>query len=209
MKDVRMLTLDHAPRSRSTRIVALIDELGLQDRVQIEPVTVARQDGSGGHDPKNPHPEGKVPLLVHDGAEIWESTAIALYLTELAPEAGLGRPVGAPDRGTFLSWLAWYGGVLEPVIVFNFAGLDHPVLTATFRGLPEACNRLVAALKDRPYLMGDDVTVADLIIASTFTFAPHLMPDNPEIRDWVARCANRPSLTRAAAYDEELLAAMG
>lgn len=201
-----MLTLYHAPRSRSTRIVALIYELGLQDRVQIEPVTVARQDGSGGPDPKNPHPEGKVPLLMHDGAEVWESTAIVLYLSELAPEAGLGRPVGAPDRGTFLSWLAWYGGVLEPVIVFSFAELEHPVLTTTFRGLPEACNRLTTALKDRPYLMGEDFTVADLIIASTFSFAPHLMPENPEIQGWVARCANRPSMKRAAAYDAELLA---
>lgn len=201
-----MLTLYHAPRSRSTRIVALIYELGLQDRVQIEPVTLARQDGSGGPDPKNPHPEGKVPLLMHDGAEVWESTAIALYLSELAPEAGLGRPVGAPDRGTFLSWLAWYGGVLEPVIVFSFAELEHPVLTTTFRGLPEACNRLTTALKDRPYLMGEDFTVADLIIASTFSFAPHLMPENPEIQGWVARCANRPSMKRAAAYDAELLA---
>lgn len=201
-----MLTLYHAPRSRSTRIVALIYELGLQDRVQIEPVIVARQDGSGGPDPKNPHPEGKVPLLMHDGAEVWESTAIALYLSELAPEAGLGRPVGAPDRGTFLSWLAWYGGVLEPVIVFSFAELEHPVLTTTFRGLPEACNRLTTALKDRPYLMGEDFTVADLIIASTFSFAPHLMPENPEIQGWVARCANRPSMKRAAAYDAELLA---
>lgn len=203
-----MLTLYHAPRSRSTRIVALIYELGLEDRVQIQPVTVTRHDGSGGSDPKNPHPEGKVPLLVHDGAEVWESTAIALYLCELAPEAGLGRPVGAPDRGTVLSWLAWYGGVLEPVIVFSFAELEHPVLKTTFRGLPEACNRLVAALKDRPYLMGEDFTVADLIIASTFSFAPHLMPENPEIQGWVARCANRPSVKRAAAYDEKLLATM-
>ena len=43
-----MLTLYHAPFSRSTRIVALIHDLGLQDRVQIEPVTVTRPDGSGG-----------------------------------------------------------------------------------------------------------------------------------------------------------------
>lgn len=201
-----MLTLYHAPYSRSTRIVALIHELGLQDRVQIEPVSVVRPDGSGGRDPKNPHPEGKVPLLVHDGAVIWESTAIALYLADLAPEAGLSRPVGAPDRGRFLSWLAWYGNVLEPVIVLAMCELDHPVLTTTFRGLPDACDRLTAVLKDRPYLMGDAYSVADLIIASTFATLPHLMTGYPEIQHWVSRCANRPAMKRAAAYDEELLA---
>jgi glutathione S-transferase len=203
-----VLTLYHAPFSRSTRIVALIDELGLQDHVQINQVSVPRMDGSGGRDPGNPHPEGKVPLLVHDGTEIWETTAIALYLAELAPEAGLARPVGAPDRGPFLSWLAWYGGVLEPVIVLTMCELEHPVLTTTFRGLPDAVARLAKALKGRSYLLGDDYTVADLIIASTFSTLPHLMPENPDIRGWVARCADRPAMKRAAAQDAELLAVM-
>jgi glutathione S-transferase len=203
-----VLTLYHAPFSRSTRIVALIDELGLQDRVQIDRVSVPRIDGSGGRDPRNPHPEGKVPLLVHDGTEIWESAAIALYLAELAPEAGLARPVGAPDRGPLLSWLAWYGGVLEPVIVLTMCELEHPVLTTTFRGLPDAVARLAKALKGRSYLLGDDYTVADLIIASTFSTLPHLMPENPDIRSWVARCADRPAMKRAAAQDAELLAVM-
>ena len=202
-----MLTLYHAPFSRSTRIVALIHELGLQDRVQIEPVTVSRADGSGGRDPKNPHPEGKVPLLVHDGAVIRESVAIALYLSELAPEAGLARPVSAADRGPFLSWLSWYSGVLEPVIVLTLCELEHPVLTTTFRGLPEATERLADALERNSYLMGDDFTIADLIITSTFSTLPHLMPDNPDIQGWVARCANRPAMQAALAYDADLMAA--
>lgn len=202
-----MLTLFHAPFSRSTRIIALIDELGLRDRVQIEPVSVTRPDGSGGPDPKNPHPEGKVPLLVHDDAVIWETTAIALYLADMAPDAGLTCPVGSPDRGTFLSWLSWYGGVLEPVIVLSLSGLEHPVLTTTFRGLPEAMSRLADALKGRDYLVGDEFTVADLIIASTFSTLPQLMPENPEIQGWVARCANRPAMKRAVAHDAELMAA--
>jgi len=202
-----LLTLYHAPFSRSTRIVALIHELGLQDRVQIEPVTVTRPDGSGGRDPKNPHPEGKVPLLVHDDAVIRESVAIALYLSELAPETGLARPVGAAYRGPFLSWLSWYSGVLEPVIVLTLCELEHPMLTTTFRGLPEATERLADALKGNSYLMGDDFTIADLIIASTFSTLPQLMPDNPDIQGWVARCANRPAMQAALAYDAELMAA--
>ncbi|WP_420396509.1 glutathione S-transferase family protein [Nioella sp.] len=202
-----MLTLYHAPLSRSTRIVALIHELGLLDRVQIEPVTVSRADGSGGRDLKNPHPEGKVPLLVHDGAVIRESTAIALYLAELAPEAGLAPQVGAADRGPLLSWLSWYCGVLEPVIVLTLCGVAHPVLNTTFRGLPEATDRLADALERNSYLMGDDFTIADLIIASTFSTLPHLMPDNPDIQGWVARCANRPAMQAALAYDADLMAA--
>ncbi len=201
-----MLTLYHSPRTRSTRIVALLEELGARDRVRIETVDITRQDGTGGQDPNNPHPEGKVPLLVHDGVEIWESTAIALYLTELFPEAGLGRAIGAPDRGRLLSWLAWYGDVLEPVVVGLYAGLDHPAMHATFRGMPEASARLAQALKDHPYLMGEDYTVADLIISSTFMFAPQFMPEDANVRDWVARCAGRPAQKWALEHDTALAA---
>lgn len=202
-----MLTLYHAPFSRSTRIVALIHELGLQDRVRICPVTVPRMDGGGARDPKNPHPEGKVPCLVHDGAVIRESTAVALYLAELAPEARLAPAIAAPDRGPFLSWLAWYGGVLEPVIVHHLCELDHPVLTTSFRGLSEATAHLADALQGKPYLLGDEFSVPDLIIASTFDTLPQLMSETPEIQDWVARGVNRPAMQAAAAYDAELMAA--
>src|SRR5690348_3585395 len=34
-------------------------------------------------------PSGKVPALLHRGLAIWESTAIAEYLNDLKPEAGL------------------------------------------------------------------------------------------------------------------------
>ena len=94
-----MLTLYHSPMSRSTRITQLLRELNALDRVNVEIVTVTRIDGSGGIDPANPHPEGKVPLLVHDGVEIRESIAIAQYLAELFPEAGLSVPPGDQMRG--------------------------------------------------------------------------------------------------------------
>lgn len=204
-----MLTLYHAPRSRSTRIVALIEDLGAQDKVTIDPVSVPRQDGSGSRDARNPHPEGKVPLLVHGEAVIWESTAIALYLTELFPDAGLGRPIGAPDRGVLLSWLAWYGDVLEPVIVMEFAEIRHPVVQSTFRGMAEVTDRLSHALKDRPYLLGDDYSVADAICSSAFQFAAGFTPDVPHIQDWVARCGDRPALKNAIAFDTRLIETAG
>ncbi len=78
-----MLTLYHSPRSRSSRIIRLIDELDIWTEVDIRIVSITHSDGTGEHDPNNPHPEGKVPLLVHDGVEIWESNAIILYLTDL------------------------------------------------------------------------------------------------------------------------------
>lgn len=202
-----MLTLYHSPNSRSTRIIGLLHELGVLDQVDIRIVGIRRQDGSGGHDPANPHPEGKVPLLVHDGVEIWESAAIILYLTDLFPQGGMGVPLGHKDRGPYLSWLAWYGSVVEPVMVMQAAQLSHPYIDATFRGMPELTNRLEKALQGRPYLLGDRYSAADLLLASPFQWFPDATPDVPVIRDWIARCSIRPVLSDVTAFEQRALAA--
>ena len=202
-----MLTLFHSPRSRSTRIISLLHELGAFNQVDVQIVTIPRVDGSGGPDPKNPHPEHKVPLLVHDGVEIWESPAIILYLTDLFPDVGLGPMVGDRLRGAYLSWLAWYGDVVEPVMVMQAAGLSHPILQATFRGMPELVARLEKALSNAPYLLGDAFSAADLLLYSPFAWFPEVTPDVPAIKAWIDRCGQRASMKEATTFDTMILAA--
>ncbi|MCE5973446.1 glutathione S-transferase family protein [Sinirhodobacter sp. WL0062] len=201
-----MMILYHAPRSRSSTIVALIHELGATDRVEIRPVTIPRQDGSGGRDPLNPHPEGKVPYLVTPTGPVRERGAIVLSLCEAFPEAGLAPGPGEEGRGEFLSWLFYYQGVIEPVLVGQVMGVDHPVFRATFRGPAEMAETLQAALEKGPYLMGERFTAADLLVFSPFGWFPQIMPDVPVIRDWVARVMARPSLQKVAEWDEQLIA---
>ena len=52
-----MLTLVHAPRSRSSRFVWLLEEIG--EPYDIQYVSIRRVDGSGAVDPANPHPHGR------------------------------------------------------------------------------------------------------------------------------------------------------
>jgi len=204
-----MLTLYHSPLSRSSRIVRLIDELDIWTEVDIRIVSVTHTDGSGGRDPQNPHPEGKVPLLVHDGVAIWESNAIILYLTDMFPKAAMGPVAGDPQRGRYLSWLAWYGNVVEPVVALGVAGLSHPVLDVTFRGVPEMIARLAAALESAPFLMGERFTAADLLLVSTFTWSPDAAPDDPAIKAWIDRCEARPSARRMSEFDMKHLEKLG
>lgn len=49
-----MLTLYHAPNSRSSRIVWLLEELGAD--YELKYVDIQRRDGEGMADPLNPHP---------------------------------------------------------------------------------------------------------------------------------------------------------
>ncbi|SHF50851.1 glutathione S-transferase [Loktanella atrilutea] len=201
-----MLTLYHAPQTRSTRIVQLLIEMDILDKIDVKVVGVVRQGRFGAPDPDNPHAEGKVPLLVHDGAVIRESNAIILYLTDLF--AGpMGPQVGDPLRGPYLSWLAYYGNVLEPVMVAKVAEVTHPAFANTFRGPEELKNHLVAALTDNPYLLGGSYTAADLLMSSAFSWFPAFTPDADVVRNWVARCQDRRSVKAVADYDAARLPA--
>jgi glutathione S-transferase len=195
-----MLTLYHAAPSRSSRIITLIDEMGISDKITVKHVTIPRRDGSGQRDPSNPHPEGKVPLLDHDGTLIFETGAIMLYLLELFPNDLAPNP-GDADRGAFLSWMYWYGSVMEPVIIHAALGLDDPRLTSTFRDHAAAIARIHTALENGPWLLGDRYSAADLLVHSPYEWLADMLPDDPLIKDWVARCAARPANLRTKALD--------
>ena len=196
-----MLTLFHSPQSRSSAIVTLVEEMGIQDWVEVREVTIPRMDGSGGRDPANPHPEGKVPALVHDGHVITERGAIILHLTSLFPDTGMAPKVGTPDWGVFAGWMAWYQGVLEPVVIFEGAGITHPWIEATFRDHKAAAARLKAALEKAPWIMGDAYSAADLLLHAPYAWYAQATPDDPLIRDWVERCKARPARAKVLERD--------
>lgn len=198
-----MLTLYFSPKSRASRLLALVHEMGLQDAISLEHVAIPRHDGSGAADPANPHPDKKVPALRDGDTLITESLAIALYLTDMFPEAGLGPVVGDPLRGPYLTWLAYYVGVMEPVYNAQVAGVgDHPVFRASFRGVPEVEARLIATFADgRPYLLGDRLSAADLLVQSPYMWFPDGAPDDARAKAWIDRVAARPSYAWVAGVE--------
>ncbi|MES2916474.1 MAG: glutathione S-transferase family protein [Pseudomonadota bacterium] len=198
-----MLTLFHSPQSRSSSIMVLIEEMGIADRIDIREVTIPRVDGTGQRDSANPHPDGKVPALLHDGRLITERAAIMLHLTTLFPLTGMAPLVGSADWGAFIGWLTWYQGVLEPVVIFEGAGITHPWLEATFRDHGAAVARLRAALERGPWLLGDSYSAADLLVHGPYAFFPQATPDDPLIRDWVERCMARPARAKVVTADAE------
>ena len=196
-----MLTLYHSPNSRSTSVLQLIHEMGIADQIDLIEVTIQRQDGSGGRDPKNPHPEGKVPYLVDGEDWVRERAAIILYLTDRFPASGLGRSVGDPQRGRYLSWLTWYQGVFEPVAIMGWAKVDHPAITASLRDYDTALQRLDEVLSQQPYLLGPDFSAADLLCSGPFAWFGDQLPATPAVTAWVARCQDRDAVRKTQAQD--------
>lgn len=203
-----MPKLYHSPQSRSSRVVSQLMLMGKLEEVEVIFVDIIKNDGSGRRDPNNAHPEGKVPYLITDeGEEVRESAAIMMYLDELYGNPLSPKP-GMAQRGAYLSWMTYYGGVLEPALVAQFAELNHPALTGTFRTMKEVGDQLEKYLKDNTFLLGDRLTVADLIMASAFLWAPHLMPDMPVVKAWVARVAKAQDQQAMEQFEAQAQAAL-
>jgi len=193
-----MLTLFHAPWSRSGRLVWLLEEVGVD--YEIRYCDIARQDGSGARDPANPHPDGKVPALKHGDVLVTECLAVALYLTEQFPDAGLGAAIGTSERGAFLTWLAWTAGELEPALWSRMAGAVDQDAHARAR-YDAVIARVLGALEQGPYLMGDRFTAVDVMVASTLGWARQHVPESAAIDAYLARVTERPANGRACEKD--------
>ncbi len=192
-----MLTLYHSPMSRSSRFVWMLEEVG--QPYEIKYVTIQRHDGSGGRDPANAHPEGKVPALDHDGQLIIESGAIALYLSDAFPAAKLGPAVGDPKRGEYLMWLFYYAAEVEPLMMARMMGQgENPMYARMYELMGE---RLHNALSTGPYIMGEQFTAADVLFGSAFMYMRNQFPEDPAIDAYAERLAARPAMKASQARE--------
>ena len=193
-----MLTLFHAPRTRSTRILWALEEIG--EPYTIETVTIRRSDGSGAPDPRNPNPEKKVPALLHDGRLVTESTAICLYLSDRFPGAKLGPGPGDASRAEYLSWLFYYAGVVEPTLMLKLRGQADS--DAEWKRAYDAmCARVGSVLRAHPYLVGERFSAADILLESAFQWGRAWMPQGKEIDAYIERMSSRPARLRSLAKD--------
>jgi glutathione S-transferase len=198
-----MMTLVHAPRSRSTGFIWLLEEAGAPYEIQY--VSIRRGDGSGELDPTNPHPHGKVPVLKDGSTIVFEQTAIALYVADKFPKAHLGPSFGEAARGPFLTMLSYYSGVIEPAFTSKFLNVSVPRGTAGWVSSNEAMDFINARLAAQPYVAGQEFTAADVLYAGAFALflnSPLLADKKTRaLEDYVARCTARPARARALAKD--------
>lgn len=187
-----MLKLYHSPQSRSSRFIWLLEELG--QPYEIEYVTIHRGDGSGARDAKNPHPQGKVPALEHDGRVVWESGAITLYLTDAFPGSGLGPKVGEADRAEYLAWLFFYASEVESNMILKFLKVENPMASRMYDPMIE---RFDSQLQKHPYITGERFTAADVLFGSAVQWGGEMLPKKPSFDAYLARLVERPAYKRA------------
>jgi glutathione S-transferase len=98
------LTFYFAPMSTASITDAVLAELD----VAFEKVTLDI-DARDARTPefRKVNPNGRVPVIVHDGTPIWEACAITMYLGEVFGVAKGLYPTLGPKRGEAMKWIAW------------------------------------------------------------------------------------------------------
>ena len=196
-----MITLYHAPRSRASRFIFLLEELGAP--YELKEVSIRRGDGSGALDPANPHPHGKVPVIRDGETVVYESAAIALYLTDKFPQNGIGPLAGDAARGAYLTWLAYYAGVMEPAWMSAFMKWEVRRGTAGWVKTEEVMELVNATLSKQPFLLGEKFSAADVLVGTTFKLfmGSPLLPKTELLEAYVNRVTERPAYARGMAKD--------
>jgi len=198
-----MITLYHAPRSRSSRIIWLLEEL--EAPYEIEIVPIVRGDGSGSPAPdsyKTVNPFKKVPTIKIYNEIVYESAAICLYLTDSHQKKQIGPVPGESNRAEYVRWLFFYAGVLEPAATARFQGWDKEKPTG-FGPFEEIEAMISNQLESAPYMLGDTFSAADILYGSAVMFFKGtLFPARKHYDDYLARLTERPAYQRSQKRDE-------
>lgn len=202
-----MLKFYHAPWSRSSSILWLIEELGIDyELVHVD----IRAEGGVPEDYRRIQPNKKVPAIEYNGVVVTERPAITIFLADTFPEAGLAPALTDPDRGPYLSMIVYLASVLDPCVTMRAKGYtsyesnDH-----AFGLFDDMVAYLERVLSERPYAAGNRFTAADVQLASSLQFTMNIigiLPKKPVFQEYLDRIGERPAAVRASQKDAEMAA---
>jgi len=162
-------------------------------------------------------PNNRIPAIIDndpvDGSEplsLFESGAILLYLAE---KTGQFIPHDLRGRQQALQWLFWQMGGLGPM-----AGQNHHFNRFAPEKIPYAIKRYVDEtarlygvlnkhLADRPFVAGNDYSIADMAIYPwivSHKWQMQNLDDFPALKGWFERIQARPATQRAYALVEKV-----
>lgn len=196
------MRLHHQPRSRSTRVLWLLEEIG-------EPfdVTVMPREAKQTPEYLALHPLGRSPALETDDGPLFESAALILHIADLHPETGLIAPLGSYSRALQYQWCFFGMTEIESALMDIARQLwkdGEPIAEVVDRATArfvKATDVVAQALEERDYLVDDGFSVADIVVGSVlaFTRTGHLTELPEGVRDYVDRLEARPARQRAVA----------
>ncbi len=193
-------------------VLATLEEKGASYRLQSVPLGTLQ---SAEHLAR--HPFGRVPVLEHNGFLLYETQAILRYLDRVLPSPRLtpGDLQRAARMDQAMNVNDWYlfQGVGNVIIFHRVIGPrllgrspDEAAIEAAIPKARTVFNELARLLGQASYFAGEEVSLADLMLAPAVAFfvetpewsmlgAPH-----PNLVAWLERMEARPSM-QATTWD--------
>ena len=199
-----MLKFYHAPWSRASGTLWLLEELGVD--YQLEMVDI-RMEGGLPEAYRRIQPNKKVPAIEHDGVIITERAAITTYLADAFPQAGLAPTIGDKDRGPYLTMTVYCDSVFDPCVAARAHGLSYESNDYSFGVFDDMVAYVDRILNERTYAAGDRFTAADTQLGSAVHFTMNILkvlPEKTSFTRYLERIAERPAYQRAQAKDMEM-----
>lgn len=155
-------------------------------------------------------PLGKTPVLVADGAPIFESAAILEYLEDTQ-----GHPLHPADpreRARHRGWIAFCSAVLDDIAGF-YSAPDAAAFAARTAALRARFETLEDALGGGPWFAGSRFSLVDAAFGPVFRYFDTfdriadfgVLTGLRKTAQWRGALAQRPSIRRAAAPDYPVL----
>ncbi len=211
-----MIVVHHLEKSRSQRVLWLLEELGLPYEVKVyqrDPKTILAPKAL-----MAVHPLGKSPVITDGEITVAESGAIIEYLIERYDAEGRFKPsVGSQAALDYRYWMHYAeGSLMTPLILaLVFARLPSQPMPFFVKPIVKGLSAKVMASYVRPQLQthfrfieqqlaksdwfaGDAFSAADIQMSYPLMAAVERSGlELPKVRDFVARVKARPAWQRA------------
>lgn len=204
-----MIKLYHIPRTRSVRIIWLLEELGLDYEVE-----VLTGDAKSAPAFLKISPFGKVPAIEDGDLVLTESVAIVQYILSEYGKGRLHPPVDSKDYAKFLQWLNFGEATLmQPIaeVIVNklFRPEEHQHQFSIDNGtknFSDMARVIDGVLANSDYLVGDAFTAADIVTGYSLNVADMLglisaIDDIAHLRDYIDRLRSREAFKKIADYN--------
>lgn len=188
-----MYKLLGSPRTRAGRVLWMLEELGVDYEATFCPP----------HDPAVTavSPSGKIPVLIDGDVAITDSIAILMHLGDKHQK--LTYPLGSAERAQMMNVIFFAADALEqPLWTFAKHSFvlpeEHRALQAVTPAVTyefaKAVATLDAMLGDKPFIMGDDFSTADIVLGHIGGWAKGAGFDIPDgrVSDYMSRIRSRP-----------------
>jgi glutathione S-transferase len=204
MSDFIVHSVPGSPFGRS--VLAALEEKGASYRLSpVAPGTMRSPEHL------SRHPFGRVPVLDHDGFNLYETQAILRYLDRVLPAPALtpADPKRAARMDQAMNVNDWYlfQGVGNVIIFHRVVGPrlmglkpDEAAIAAAMPKAHAVFAELARLLGDQAFFAGEAVSLADLLVApqvAFFTQTPEwadLVAPHPNLVAWLERMEARPSM---------------